>query len=200
MAKWPIFSLWALLFLSFFKENGKKKKKEEKEKGRKKKKWKTRKPKERKGKKICSICTHPSKKFSSLIRAGNTWWKLFGCKIPDQPWLKTCYSEVALATAALAGLPCVYFSISPGKFAQGFKVWSCAHALCQPRSRDRLRKPRGDLYSPVSVPAPASLPLTTGEDGHTLPSACLSGEAMRSCWGCLTLWDNFWRLDHDTRL
>lgn len=80
------------------------------------------------------------------------------CLQNSQPALvKNCYSEVALTTTALAGLLRVCFSTSPGKFAQGFKVFCCCCvcALCQPCSYDTFRKLHGDLYSPISVPAAA---------------------------------------------
>lgn len=148
----------------------------------------------------------------------------------SQPTLvKNCYSEVALTTTALAGLLRVCFSTSPGKFAQGFKVFCCCCvcALCQPCFYDTFRKLHGDLYSPISVPAaargelqppspqrlplsPPTLALAAGENTGMcpplrvgwglLPSDCLSHEAMQSCWGCLTLRDNFWRLAHGTQL
>lgn len=49
-----------------------------------KEKRRKRKGKEKKKGKRFVQYTHPSEKFSSLMRAGNIWWKAFGCKICDQ--------------------------------------------------------------------------------------------------------------------
>lgn len=89
--------------------------------------------------------------------------------------VKNCYSEVALTTTALAGLLRVCFSISPGKFAQGFKVFCrCARALCQPCFCDIFRKLHGDLYSLISVPAAARGELQPPPPHQRLPPSPLT--------------------------